>query len=85
MPVTCEYSARIALYANPDGFVGTILIAAALNDWRSRMNHRAAKLIEIGCRKDASIFYRLKPLYYLIWALLALALIGHFPSIVRER
>ena len=84
MPITRDYPARIALYANPDGFVGAMRFAPSLDDRRPRMDHRAAKLIEIRCRKDASILYRLKPLYYLIWALLALARIGHFSPIVRE-
>lgn len=84
MSVSRDYPACIALYANPDGFVGAILLASSLDGRRSRMDHRAAKLIEIRCRKDASILYRLKPLFYLIWALLALARTGHFSPIVRE-
>ena len=48
------------------------------------MDHRAAKLIEVRCRKDASILYRLKPLFYLIWALLALTRTGHLSPIIRE-
>lgn len=84
MPVTRDYPACIALYANPDGFVGAILLPSSLDGRRSRMDHRAAKLIEIRCRKDASILYRLKPLFYLIWALLALTRTGHLSSIIRE-
>lgn len=84
MPVTRDYPASIALYANPDGFVGAILFAPSLDDRRPRMDHRAAKLIEIRCRKDASILYRLKPLFYLIWALLALTRTGHLSPIIRE-
>ena len=65
MPVTRDYPARIALYANPDGFVVAILFAPSLDDRRPRMDHRAAKLVEVRCRKDALSFYRLKPLFYL--------------------